>query len=79
MNFTQVDDVAFAGYDFAAGHGRVPKLHDQFDVDAFNAGIANFNATHGTNVPPLFERTRTICDGTNAGQSSDKSLAIVGA
>ena len=79
MIFTQVDDIAFAGYDFAAGRGAVPALGDQMDIDAFNAGIANFNATHGANIPPLFERTRTLMDGTNTGRYSDKDLALVGA
>lgn len=78
MIFTQVDDMAFAGYNFAAGSGAVPALTDQIDVDAFNAGIANFNARHGTNIPPLFERERTLSANDGLGQA-DKVLAIVGA
>ena len=70
--------MAFAGYDFAAGGGDVPALTDQMDIDAFNAGIANFNARHGTNIPPLFERERTLSANDGLGQA-DKVLAIVGA
>lgn len=53
FNYSRIDAMARAGYRYAAGEETVPRLIDQMDIDAFNAGISNYNVHHGTQVPPL--------------------------
>jgi len=79
-NFSRLDEMARAGYLYAQGDKRaLPLFKTDIDIDAFNAGINNFNIKNNANVPhpPVF--TTKLNDGTNTGQSSDKELAIVGA
>ena len=78
MDFSRIDTMATHGYEYAAQRGKVPKLKDQMDIDAFNAGISNFNIRNGAHIAPLLIRTRKFSDGAN-GRVADKELAIVGA
>lgn len=78
LDYSRIDEMAISGYQYAAGEGSVPELFDQLDIDAFNAGIRNYNGRHDALVPQLFVRTRIDRDGAN-GAVSDKELAIVGA
>jgi|GEM_PF-3776014 len=79
MNFNRIDSVARLGYQFAAGNGGIPRLTDQLDIDAFNAGISNHNSRHGTAMGLVKEGMKsTHIQGSNNGLA-DKELAIVGA
>lgn len=80
MDFSRIDNLAVCGYQHAAGTlEKMPKLDDQLDIDAFNAGVSNYNAGHGTHVPKLMEGMKsTHIQGSNNG-CADKELAIVGA
>lgn len=79
LDFTEIDALARAGFEFSAGRGCIPPLLDQLSIDAFNAGISNYNTRYEKNVSKVLESSRTLQDGTNTGQSADKQLAIVGA
>ena len=79
MDFTRIDEMAFAGYQFAAGNGGSMGFRDQLDIDAFNAGISNHNQRHGTHIKPVLEGMKiTRIQGSENG-CADKELAIVGA
>jgi hypothetical protein len=77
LDFAEIDGLARAGYAFSAGHGRMPNLIDQLSIDAFNAGVSNYNIRRGQKAPKVMESSRKHQDGTNTAQSSDKSLAII--
>lgn len=79
MNFHRIDSMARLGYQFAAGNGGVPRLADQFDIDAFNAGISNHNARNGTTVGPVLEGMKSTHIQGSSNGLADKELAIVGA
>lgn len=80
MDFSRIDSIAASGYQHAAGILKsMPKLLDQLDIDAFNAGVSNYNVRHGTFVSKLMEGMKvTHIQGSNNG-CADKELAIVGA
>ena len=74
-----IDEVARAGYMYAAQLGGIPKLECQLAIDAFNCGISNFNIRNNANAPKLTEGMKSIyVEGSNNG-CADKELAIVGA
>lgn len=71
-----VDDMAVAGYRYAAGQGGIPKLSSQLDVDAFNMGITQHNDRHGTRVARVLEGVRELRhDGFL--RRADNDLAII--
>lgn len=80
MDFSRIDSLAASGYQHAAGTLKnMPQLLDQLDIDAFNAGISNFNVRQGMFVPNLMEGMKIMhIQGSNNG-CADKELAIVGA
>jgi len=76
LEHVDIDSTAFAGYEYAARRGGVPRLSCQLAVDAFNAGISNHNSRHGTQVPKLLEGMKSTHTGPSG--RSDKELAILG-
>jgi hypothetical protein len=58
-DFSRIDNLARAGYNYAAGDRRVPILQNQLEIDAFNAGISNHNVRHGTSILPPREEMKT--------------------
>ena len=71
-----IDVVATAGYEYAAGRGGIPKLGCQLAVDAFNAGISNHNIRHGTHLSRTLEGMKSTHSGPSG--RADKELAILG-
>lgn len=71
-----VDDVAVAGYVYAAGRGGIPKLQSQLDIDAFNMGIRQHNDRHGTRVAKVVEGMRERRHDGCFGRA-DKELALI--
>lgn len=74
-----IDEIARSGYWYAAGKGQIPNLDSQLAIDAFNAGVSNYNIRQNAHVPKLMEGMKSIyIQGSNNG-CADKELAIVGA
>ncbi|MEJ6003773.1 hypothetical protein [Paucibacter soli] len=71
-----IDAIAVAGFNYAAGRGGIPPLEDQLDIDAFNVGIVQYNDQHGTKVTEVFETQWESRHDVTFGRA-DKDLAIV--
>jgi len=66
FNYRRIDEMAILGYEYAAGRGRVPAFRDQMDIDAFNAGVSNYNVKHGTSIEkPLEGMKSKRIEGSN--------------
>lgn len=72
----EVDDYAMAGYRYASGFGPIPQFGEEIDIDAFNAGIRNYNETKSAHVFPVHEAMKRTYHDTDGGHS-DKELATV--
>jgi hypothetical protein len=71
-----IDDMAMAGYGYAAGKEEMPKLQCQLDIDAFNMGIRQYNDRHGASVSTVVEGVREVRHDKCSGRA-DKELAII--
>ncbi len=80
MNDFEIDSIATLGYRYANGEISIPNnIDNNFKIDCFNAGIANYNTEHSAYVPPILKGMKsTWLQGSNNG-CADKELAIVGA
>lgn len=75
-NHFDVDDLAVAGYRYAAGQGGIPNLNYQLDIDAFNMGITQHNNRHGTRVAKVLEGMRELRHDGFVGRA-DIDLAVI--
>lgn len=71
-----IDDVAVAGYAYAAGCGSLLTLQSQLEIDAFNMGITQHNDRHGTKVARVVESHRELRHDCGFGRA-DKERAII--
>lgn len=77
--YERLNELAYAGYNYASGKSGIPELFSEFEIDCFNAGISNYNITNNTNIRNIIEGMKyTFIEGSN-NKTSDKELAIVGA
>lgn len=71
-----IDDVAVAGYAYAAGRGSLLTLQSQLEIDAFNMGITQHNDRHRTKVARVVESPRERRQDSSYGRA-DQELAII--
>ena len=72
MTIGDIDEMAFAGYEYALNGRDIPKFETEMDLLAFNAGISNANIRHNLNVPQLTSSTSKSHDLRE--RVSDKEL-----